>query len=196
MWNVPKKLREFAERIEILKKKSNVLKKRIRQMEQKSEKRLNQIFITEVRKERRSYQWKINMSAPVKERIIKQADILRPYLKDENCLSDNIQGYVLPTKILQIKHAASKYSFLTVEQANQSVLLLHKNFVMKPGVYLKMHSYGYYGVISLNAKKLLFDFMEKNHMKPANHFLVFPLNQYWMNTKRRWIVTVMIRIEK
>lgn len=190
-----RKLQEYARQIDILKEKSAILTQRLSQMNKQEEIRLNQVFITEVTEEKKYYKWNIHMNEPVKKRISKIALALRPYLQDENCLYDSIQGYILDTTTLNEKYPAKTYSFLTRPLDMTTALPQHEEFTMKPGVYLKIHGYGHYGVISNETKELLSNFIRINHMKPASHILVFPFNQYWMCKNNNWVMTAMLRVK-
>ena len=183
-----KKLQEYAKQIEILKEKSAILQHRISQMNKQDKIRLNQ-------EEKKYYSWHIHMNEPVKKRISQIAQALRPYLQDKNCLYDSIQGYILDTCTLNEKHPAKNYSFLTHPISIEKELPPHEVFTMKPGVYLKVHGYSHYGVISNETKELLLNFIKINHMKPASHILVFPFNQYWMYKNNDWVMTAMLRVE-
>ena len=190
-----KKLQEYTKQIEQLRKKTEILENRIQAMEHDPKLILNQVFITAIEKERTYYQWKIDMSTPVKERIIQLATALRPYLQDENCFNDNIIGYILSTNTLRSHSAAQKYSFLTAELPAKTNIPPHKTYSMKPGIYLKVHGYGHYGIIDPETKKLILDFIERNDLKTASHYIVFPFHQCWMTTQKQWIMTTMIHIE-
>ena len=190
-----RKVHEYTKQIERLKKKTEILEKRIRVMEHEPQLILNRVFITALEKERTYYQWEIDMSTPVKERITQLATALRPYLQDENCFNDNIVGYILSAHTLHSHSAAQQYSFLTAELSSKANISPHKTYHMKPGVYLKIHSYGHYGIIEPAAKKLILDFIERNGLQTAGHYMVFPFHQCWMNTQNPWIMTTMIRIE-
>ena len=156
---------------------------------------LNRIFITELEKERRYYCWDIDMSAPVKDRVSHMAAALRPYLQDENCFRDSILGFILPSSSLHEKQPVTTYSFLTHYIPHIPGIKEQTAYTMKPGIYLKVHGYGHYGVIDTETKRTLLDFIERNHMKADDHFMVFPLSQYWMTGQNRWIMTTMIRID-
>ena len=190
-----RKLSEYQEQIKQLQKKSQILEKRIRSMERQPHLILNRIFITELEKERRYYRWDIDMSAPVKDRVSQMAAALRPYLQDENCFRDSILGFILPSASLHQEQPATNYSFLTHYIPHMPGIKEKTVHTMKPGVYLKVHGYGHYGVIDAETKRALLDFIERNHMKADDHFMVFPLSQYWMTGQSRWIMTTMIRID-
>ena len=178
-----------------LQKKSQILEKRIQSMERQPHLILNRIFITELEKERRYYRWDIDMSAPVKDRVSQMATALRPYLQDENCFRDSILGFILPSASLHQEQPATNYSFLTHYIPHMPGIKEKTVHTMKPGVYLKIHGYGHYGVIDAETKRALLDFIGRNHMKADDHFMVFPLSQYWMTGQSRWIMTTMIRID-
>ena len=190
-----RKLSEYQEQIKQLQKKSQILEKRIQSMERQPHLILNRIFITELEKERRYYRWDIDMSAPVKERVSQMAAVLRPYLQDENCFRDNILGFILPSASLHQEQPATSYSFLTHYIPHIPGIKEKTVHIMKPGVYLKVHGYGHSGVIDAETKRALLDFIGRNHMKADDHFMVFPLSQYWMTGQSRWIMTTMIRID-
>ncbi len=190
-----RKLSEYQEQIKQLQKKSQILEKRIRSMERQPHLILNRIFITELEKERRYYRWDIDMSAPVKDRVSQMAAALRPYLQDENCFRDSILGFILPSASLHQEQPATNYSFLTHYIPHMPGIKEKTVHTMKPGVYLKVHGYGHYGVIDAETKRALLDFIGRNHMKADDHFMVFPLSQYWMTGQNRWIMTTMIRID-
>lgn len=178
-----------------LQKKSQILEKRIQSMERQPHLILNRIFITELEKERRYYRWDIDMSAPVKDRVSQMAAALRPYLQDENCFRDSILGFILPSASLHQEQPATSYSFLTHYIPHMPGIKEQAVYTMKPGIYLKVHGYGHYGVIDTETKRALLDFIGRNHMKADDHFMVFPLSQYWMTGQSRWIMTTMIRID-
>ena len=190
-----RKLSEYQEQMKQLQKKSYILEKRIQSMERQPHLILNRIFITELEKERRYYRWDVDMSAPVKERVSQMAAALRPYLQDENCFRDSILGFILPSSSLHEEQPATAYSFLTHYIPHMPGIKGQAVHTMKPGVYLKVHGYGHYGVIDTETKRTLLDFIERNHMKADDHFMVFPLSQYWMTGQSRWIMTTMIRID-
>ena len=190
-----RKLSEYQEQIKQLQKKSQILEKRIQSMERQPHLILNRIFITELEKERRYYRWDIDMSAPVKDRVSQMAAALRPYLQDENCFRDSILGFILPSASLHQEQPATSYSFLTHYIPHMPGIKEKAVHIMKPGVYLKIHGYGHYGVIDAETKRALLDFIGRNHMKADDHFMVFPLSQYWMTGQSRWIMTTMIRID-
>lgn len=190
-----RKLSEYQEQMKQLQKKSQILEKRIQSMERQPHLILNRIFITELEKERRYYRWDIDMSAPVKDRVSQMATALRPYLQDENCFRDSILGFILPSASLHQEQPATSYSFLTHYIPHMPGIKEKAVHIMKPGVYLKIHGYGHYGVIDAETKRALLDFIERNHMKADDHFMVFPLSQYWMTGQSRWIMTTMIRID-
>lgn len=190
-----RKLSEYQEQMKQLQKKSQILEKRIQSMERQPHLILNRIFITELEKERRYYRWDIDMSAPVKERVSQMAAALRPYLQDENCFRDSILGFILPSASLHQEQPATSYSFLTHYIPHMPGIKEKVVHIMKPGVYLKIHGYGHYGVIDAETKRALLDFIGRNHMKADDHFMVFPLSQYWMTGQSRWIMTTMIRID-
>lgn len=190
-----RKLSEYQEQMKQLQKKSQILEKRIHSMERQPHLILNRIFITELEKERRYYRWDIDMSAPVKDRVSHMAAALRPYLQDENCFRDSILGFILPSASLHQEQPATSYSFLTHYIPHMPGIKEKAVHIMKPGVYLKIHGYGHYGVIDAETKRALLDFIERNHMKADDHFMVFPLSQYWMTGQSRWIMTTMIRID-
>lgn len=190
-----RKLSEYQEQMKQLQKKSQILEKRIQSMERQPHLILNRIFITELEKERRYYRWDIDMSAPVKDRVSQMATALRPYLQDENCFQDSILGFILPSASLHQEQPATSYSFLTHYIPHMPGIKEKAVHIMKPGVYLKIHGYGHYGVIDAETKRTLLDFIERNHMKADDHFMVFPLSQYWMTGQSRWIMTTMIRID-
>lgn len=190
-----RKLSEYQEQMKQLQKKSQILEKRIHSMERQPHLILNRIFITELEKERRYYRWDIDMSAPVKDRVSQMATALRPYLQDENCFRDSILGFILPSASLHQEQPATSYSFLTHYIPHMPGIKEKAVHIMKPGVYLKIHGYGHYGVIDAETKRALLDFIERNHMKADDHFMVFPLSQYWMTGQSRWIMTTMIRID-
>ena len=190
-----RKLSEYQEQMKQLQKKSQILEKRIQSMERQPHLILNRIFITELEKERRYYRWDIDMSAPVKDRVSQMAAALRPYLQDENCFRDSILGFILPSASLHKEQPATNYSFLTHYIPHMPGIKEKTVHTMKPGVYLKIHGYGHYGIIDAETKRALWDFIERNHMKADDHFMVFPLSQYWMTGQSRWIMTTMIRID-
>lgn len=190
-----RKLSEYQEQMKQLQKKSQILEKRIQSMERQPHLILNRIFITELEKERRYYRWDIDMSAPVKDRVSQMAAALRPYLQDENCFRDSILGFILPSASLHQEQPATNYSFLTHYIPHMPGIKEKTVHTMKPGVYLKIHGYGHYGVIDAETKRALLDFIGRNHMKADDHFMVFPLSQYWMAGQSRWIMTTMIRID-
>lgn len=190
-----RKLSEYQEQMKQLQKKSHILEKRIQSMERQPHLILNRIFITELEKERRYYRWDVDMSAPVKERVSQMAAALRPYLQDENCFRDSILGFILPSASLHQEQPATSYSFLTHYIPHMPGIKEKAVHIMKPGVYLKIHGYGHYGVIDAETKRALLDFIGRNHMKADDHFMVFPLSQYWMTGQSRWIMTTMIRID-
>lgn len=190
-----RKLSEYQEQMKQLKKKSHILEKRIQSMERQPHLILNRIFITELEKERRYYRWDVDMSAPVKERVSHMAAALRPYLQDENCFRDSILGFILPSSSLHEEQPAAAYSFLTQYIPQMPGIKEQAVHIMKPGVYLKVHGYGQYGVIDTETKRALLDFIGRNHMKTDDHFMVFPFSQYWMTGQNRWIMTTMIRID-
>lgn len=190
-----RKLSEYQEQMKQLQKKSQILEKRIQSMERQPHLILNRIFITELEKERRYYRWDIDMSAPVKDRVSQMAAALRPYLQDENCFRDSILGFILPSASLHQEQPATSYSFLTHYIPHMPGIKEKVVHIMKPGVYLKIHGYGHYGVIDAETKRALLDFIGRNHMKADDHFMVFPLSQYWMTGQSRWIMTTMIRID-
>ena len=190
-----RKLSEYQEQMKQLQKKSLILEKRIQSMERQPHLILNRIFITELEKERRYYRWDIDMSAPVKDRVSQMAAALRPYLQDENCFRDSILGFILPSASLHQEQPATSYSFLTHYIPHMPGMKEKTVHTMKPGVYLKIHGYGHYGVIDAETKRALLDFIGRNHMKADDHFMVFPLSQYWMTGQSRWIMTTMIRID-
>ena len=190
-----RKLSEYQEQMKQLQKKSQILEKRIQSMERQPHLILNRIFITELEKERRYYRWDIDMSAPVKDRVSQMAAALRPYLQDENCFRDSILGFILPSASLHQEQPATSYSFLTHYIPHMPGMKEKTVHTMKPGVYLKIHGYGHYGVIDAETKRALLDFIGRNHMKADDHFMVFPLSQYWMTGQSRWIMTTMIRID-
>lgn len=190
-----RKLSEYQEQMKQLQKKSQILEKRIQSMERQPHLILNRIFITELEKERRYYRWDIDMSAPVKDRVSQMAAALRPYLQDENCFRDSILGFILPSASLHKEQPATSYSFLTHYIPHMPGIKEKTVHTMKPGVYLKIHGYGHYGVIDAETKRALLDFIGRNHMKADDHFMVFPLSQYWMTGQSRWIMTTMIRID-
>lgn len=190
-----RKLSEYQEQMKQLQKKSQILEKRIHSMERQPHLILNRIFITELEKERRYYRWDIDMSAPVKDRVSHMAAALRPYLQDENCFRDSILGFILPSASLHQEQPATSYSFLTHYIPHMPGIKEKAVHIMKPGVYLKIHGYGHYGVIDAETKRALLDFIGRNHMKADDHFMVFPLSQYWMTGQSRWIMTTMIRID-
>ena len=190
-----RKLSEYQEQMKQLQKKSQILEKRIQSMERQPHLILNRIFITELEKERRYYRWDIDMSAPVKDRVSQMAAALRPYLQDENCFRDSILGFILPSASLHKEQPATNYSFLTHYIPHMPGIKEKTVHTMKPGVYLKIHGYGHYGVIDAETKRALLDFIGRNHMKAGDHFMVFPLSQYWMTGQSRWIMTTMIRID-
>lgn len=190
-----RKLSEYLEQMKQLQKKSQILEKRIQSMERQPHLILNRIFITELEKERRYYRWDIDMSAPVKDRVSQMATALRPYLQDENCFRDSILGFILPSASLHQEQPATSYSFLTHYIPHMPGIKEKAVHIMKPGVYLKIHGYGHYGVIDAETKRALLDFIGRNHMKADDHFMVFPLSQYWMTGQSRWIMTTMIRID-
>ena len=190
-----RKLSEYQEQMKQLQKKSQILEKRIQSMERQPHLILNRIFITELEKERRYYRWDIDMSAPVKDRVSHMAAALRPYLQDENCFRDSILGFILPSASLHQEQPATSYSFLTHYIPHMPGIKEKAVHIMKPGVYLKIHGYGHYGVIDAETKRALLDFIGRNHMKADDHFMVFPLSQYWMTGQSRWIMTTMIRID-
>lgn len=190
-----RKLSEYQEQMKQLQKKSQILEKRIQSMERQPHLILNRIFITELEKERRYYRWDIDMSAPVKERVSQMAAALRPYLQDENCFRDSILGFILPSASLHQEQPATSYSFLTHYIPHMPGIKEKVVHIMKPGVYLKIHGYGHYGVIDAETKRALLDFIGRNHMKADDHFMVFPLSQYWMTGQSRWIMITMIRID-
>ena len=190
-----RKLSEYQEQMKQLQKKSQILEKRIQSMERQPHLILNRIFITELEKERRYYCWDIDMSAPVKDRVSQMAAALRPYLQDENCFRDSILGFILPSASLHKEQPATNYSFLTHYIPHMPGIKEKTVHTMKPGVYLKIHGYGHYGIIDAETKRALWDFIERNHMKADDHFMVFPLSQYWMTGQSRWIMTTMIRID-
>ena len=189
-----RKLSEYQEQMKQLQKKSQILEKRIQSMERQPHLILNRIFITELEKEHRYYRWDIDMSAPVKDRVSQMAAALRPYLQDENCFRDSILGFILPSASLHQEQPATSYSFLTHYIPHMPGMKEKTVHTMKPGVYLKIHGYGHYGVIDAETKRALLDFIGRNHMKTDDHFMVFPLSQYWMTGQSRWIMTTMIRI--
>lgn len=189
-----RKLSEYQEQMKQLQKKSYILEKRIQSMERQPHLILNRIFITELEKERRYYRWDVDMSAPVKERVSQMAAALRPYLQDENCFRDSILGFILPSSSLHEEQPATAYSFLTHYIPHMPGIKGQAVHTMKPGIYLKVHGYGHYGVIDAETKRALLDFIGRNHMKADDHFMVFPLSQYWMTGQNRWIMTTMIRI--
>lgn len=189
-----RKLSEYLEQMKQLQKKSQILEKRIQSMERQPHLILNRIFITELEKERRYYRWDIDMSAPVKDRVSHMAAALRPYLQDENCFRDSILGFILPSSSLHEEQPATAYSFLTHYIPHMPGIKGQAVHTMKPGIYLKVHGYGHYGVIDAETKRALLDFIGRNHMKADDHFMVFPLSQYWMTGQNRWIMTTMIRI--
>lgn len=190
-----RKLSEYQEQMKQLQKKSQILEKRIQSMERQPHLILNRIFITELEKERRYYRWDIDMSAPVKDRVSQMAAALRPYLQDKNCFRDSILGFILPSASLHKEQPATNYSFLTHYIPHMPGIKEKTVHTMKPGVYLKIHGYGHYGIIDAETKRALWDFIERNHMKADDHFMVFPLSQYWMTGQSRWIMTTMIRID-
>lgn len=190
-----RKLSEYQEQMKQLQKKSQILEKRIHSMERQPHLILNRIFITELEKERRYYRWDIDMSAPVKDRVSHMAAALRPYLQDENCFRDSILGFILPSASLHQEQPATSYSFLTHYIPHMPGIKEKAVHIMKPGVYLKIHGYGHYGVIDAETKRALLDFIGRNHMKADDYFMVFPLSQYWMTGQSRWIMTTMIRID-
>ena len=190
-----RKLSEYQEQMKQLQKKSQILEKRIQSMERQPHLILNRIFITELEKERRYYRWDIDMSTPVKDRVSQMAAALRPYLQDENCFRDSILGFILPSASLHKEQPATSYSFLTHYIPHMPDIKEKAVHIMKPGVYLKIHGYGHYGVIDAETKRTLLDFIGRNHMKADDHFMVFPLSQYWMTGQSRWIMTTMIRID-
>lgn len=190
-----RKLSEYQEQMKQLQKKSQILEKRIQSIERQPHLILNRIFITELEKERRYYRWDIDMSAPVKDRVSQMAAALRPYLQDENCFQDSILGFILPSASLHQEQPATSYSFLTHYIPHMPGMKEKTVHTMKPGVYLKIHGYGHYGVIDAETKRALLDFIGRNHMKADDHFMVFPLSQYWMTGQSRWIMTTMIRID-
>lgn len=190
-----RKLSEYQEQMKQLQKKSQILEKRIHSMERQPHLILNRIFITELEKERRYYHWDIDMSAPVKDRVSQMATALRPYLQDKNCFRDSILGFILPSASLHQEQPATSYSFLTHYIPHMPGIKEKAVHIMKPGVYLKIHGYGHYGVIDAETKRALLDFIGRNHMKADDHFMVFPLSQYWMTGQSRWIMTTMIRID-
>lgn len=190
-----RKLSEYQEQMKQLQKKSQILEKRIQSMERQPHLILNRIFITELEKERRYYRWDIDMSAPVKDRVSQMAAALRPYLQDENCFRDSILSFILPSASLHQEQPATSYSFLTHYIPHMPGIKEKTVHTMKPGVYLKIHGYGHYGVIDAETKRALLDFIGRNHMKADDHFMVFPLSQYWMTGQSRWIMTTMIRID-
>ncbi len=190
-----RKLSEYQEQMKQLQKKSQILEKRIQSMERQPHLILNRIFITELEKERRYYRWDIDMSAPVKDRVSQMATALHPYLQDKNCFRDSILGFILPSASLHKEQPATNYSFLTHYIPHMPGIKEKTVHTMKPGVYLKIHGYGHYGVIDAETKRALLDFIGRNHMKADDHFMVFPLSQYWMTGQSRWIMTTMIRID-
>lgn len=111
------------------------------------------------------------------------------------CFRDSILGFILPSSSLHEKQPVTTYSFLTHYIPHIPGIKEQAVYTMKPGIYLKVHGYGHYGVIDTETKRTLLDFIERNHMKADDHFMVFPLSQYWMTGQNRWIMTTMIRID-
>lgn len=111
------------------------------------------------------------------------------------CFRDSILGFILPSASLHQEQPATSYSFLTHYIPHMPDIKEQAVYTMKPGIYLKVHGYGHYGVIDTETKRTLLDFIERNHMKADDHFMVFPFSQYWMTGQSRWIMTTMIRID-
>ncbi len=111
------------------------------------------------------------------------------------CFRDSILGFILPSSSLHEKQPVTTYSFLTHYIPYIPGIKEQAVYTMKPGIYLKVHGYGHYGVIDTETKRTLLDFIERNQMKADDHFMVFPLSQYWMTGQSRWIMTTMIRID-
>lgn len=192
-----KKLHDYQLTIDVLKKKSAILQDRINQMSDQKNIPWGQVLIIQLNQKQQFYCWPVDMKLPIKDRVRQIAQALRPYLKKETCLTDNIQGYSLCSDDLFSIQNSPTYSFLTdyIPGLTDKDLPPHYLFSMPEGIYLQIYGYGHYGIISPKTRSILSNFIRINHLVIANHFFVFPTAQCWMTTSKIWTMKIMIQIK-
>lgn len=186
------KITEYEKEISILQQKTCILRQKLSAIQEQERQCFNQVLLTEIHESVTYLCYTIDLNTPIKERISNIARILLPYLKNSSCLNDSIKGYSLSTKELSQNQQLSSYDILI--PIDITIPKSARTITMQPGLYAIIHGSGHYGVLNVKTQKLIFDFIERNHMIPSSNTFIFPDDSVWMNPATHWPVTVMIQV--
>ena len=177
------KIQEYSETIADLQRKIHSLQNRIDHLNSLKELQTDEFLIYYQPAELKFVSIDIPMKWPVKKRVTEIAKYMLPHFKDETSLNDTITGVSLPKESITRDpgYKLPKYSILVDFNTAKPGSHANENIIsISNCLSLSVNIPSHFGVIPMEYKRKILDFLERNNLHITSDIFCFPITNYWM----------------